>query len=141
MVSTSTLLSVLALVVAAYAAVGWRIYLTRVSKIEAAIGRLNASFLQQRTSITALEKQHDRSDSAKLATAVADLAGAVEGHANSNRRQFGKLWQALAAAEKADDEQPDLPLENETPEQTRARLRQQHGLPKVGPLVNRESME
>jgi hypothetical protein len=68
----------------------------------------------------------DRTSTARLSAELDDLRGALDSVRDTHRRFADKVWGRVQWREK------DKPPENETPEQTRARLRQDHG---VGTMV------
>lgn len=94
---------------------------------------------QQKARIEALQRQvailqrdlHELSTKvsttagAQLSVRCGDLEAAIEALQKSNRREFGRLWKLLP-----NERAPSTP---ETPEETRARLRAEHGVPTIGP--------
>lgn len=83
------------------------------------------------TVAAALESGLKQTSGAHLATEVAALGGDVEKLAASVRKQFGKVFAELhhdGTLRRNAERQSDV----ETPEEVRARLRLEHGLPKMG---------
>lgn len=71
-----------------------------------------------------------------LAAELAGLGAEVDKLARNMRKQFGAVWAELqhdGVLKRNEESQADLA---ETPEQTRARLRLKHGLPKLGGAAN-----
>lgn len=69
---------------------------------------------------------------AQLSVRCGDLEAALEALQKSNRREFGRLWKLLPDR----DAGPASTPTPETPEQVRARLRTEHGLPTIGKRQN-----
>jgi hypothetical protein len=69
----------------------------------------------------------ERTSTARLSAELDDLRGAVDSVRDTHRRFAGKVWARVQW-------QGHKPPENETPEQTRARLRQDHGIGTMGPV-------
>lgn len=78
----------------------------------------------QRIALAELSTKLSTTAGAALAVRINELEAALETLQRSNRRELGRLWK-LVGIEKADEPKPA-----ETADQVRARLRQQHGLPK-----------
>lgn len=96
-------------------------YSERLSAMKAVLERLETGLKQ--TSATA------------LAADLAALQGDVESLAKTVRKNFGRVWGELGVLtadnkQAADDKLP------ETPEEVRARLRLEHGLPTLGRRTN-----
>lgn len=136
----------LAFVVSTLAVAALLIYVQNVrSSLEA---QLSASFSATRdTSTTWFGQLHGRLDEfqkrvaacesglketsgPRVAAELADLRAAVDSLAATQRKQFGKVWAELhhdGVLKRNTESQGD-----ETPEQVRERLRQQHALPRIG---------
>lgn len=81
--------------------------------------------------LKACETGLQQTSQAHLSAELEGLAGDVAALASSQRKQFGKVWAELhhdGVLKRNADAQVDI----ETPEQVRARLRAQHGLPTLG---------
>jgi hypothetical protein len=94
-------------------------------------GQLNARLDNITQRLTACETGLANTSSTRIAAEVADLDAAVEKLAALQRKQFGRVWAELqqgGVLKASKDSQQDV----ETPEMVRARLREAHGLPKIG---------
>lgn len=90
-------------------------------------------FAQLRTRIEKLENSVHTTSNAHLAVELAALGADLERLAASSRKNFGRVWAELhhdGVLERNVEKQTV-----ETPEETRARLRLQHGLPKLGAVA------
>jgi len=93
--------------------------------------RLNARLDALAERLTRAEQSLAQTSGAHLAVELADLAGDVDTLAKSVRKNFGRVFAELhadGALARNEAKQEDLA---ETPEQVRARLRTEHGLPKI----------
>ena len=125
---------VFALVFAAGVSVAgvWIIWLTLAARVNSWTTTQRAYFDRQHQTIakhnaqmTERLKELEGSSPVKLAAELAELSEAVERLRLTHQRFAGRVSQRLSS-QAEDDKQ------NETPEQTRARLRAEHGLPKLG---------
>jgi len=120
---------VLALVVPAFVAlalhISWtntlqkhrEIYSERLSSMKSGLDRLETGLKQ--------------TSAASVATDLAALQGDVESLAKTVRKNFGRVYAELhkdGVLKRNGEAQQDI----ETPEEVRARLRAEHGLPKIG---------
>ena len=94
--------------------------------------QLNAKLDALRDRTSALESDVKLTSNAHLSTELAALAADVDSLAKGVRKNFGRVFAELhqdGALKRNGEKQIDAA---ETPEQTRARLRVEHGLPKMG---------
>lgn len=130
MISTSTFAFALALVVAVSVAAAWITWLRLTQELNSARSTTQQTLRHIVANIDAMKKtisELKRAAPFDLAEKVEGLSASVDRLRDTQRRFQGRFDAKMA--------RDDSAQANETPEQTRERLRLKHGLPKLGGIA------